>query len=81
MDSICCCSPAMASKDGILETEDRPGPALPSSSFPCGVLGGVGGWWCEGGPCSVPCRAADNMPGWGKAESRLPTVGLSVIKL
>ena len=62
LDSICCWSPAMASRDGILET--IPGPALGSSIIlPWGVLGGVGGCWWEGG--RVPCRAAESIPGPG----------------
>ena len=61
MESICCWRPAMVRREGILVIIP-PGPALLSSSiFPCGVLGGVGGCWWEGG--RLPCRAADNIPG------------------
>ena len=50
----------MVRREGILFI--IPGPALFSSSiFPCGVRGGVGGCWWEGG--RLPCRAAESIPG------------------
>ena len=86
---ICCWRPWMANRDGILGTMlagvgppwvCRTASASPYL-LPCGVRGGVGGWWWEGG--RFPCKAADSIPGWEKAGgSRLrPPNGLSAIKL
>ena len=88
-ESIWCWRPWRANREGILGISPAPGPPWPpplasaSNLLPCGVLGGVGGWWETGG--RFPWRAADSIPGvgWEKAGTWLLSVpGLSAaIKL